>query len=120
MKKAKLDDDLMESGKAVLKRWLSDYCHKPSYLTTLNINDTKLQETLFKHFSDVVPSLLQKVKVGGVTKYVIDEKFEKLIAWPLEHFICGIKGFSSLQAYSKPLKFCGRVFKVGDPTYSCR
>ena len=88
----------------------------------IQINNSKLETELFKYFSDVVPKLLTENKVGGVLRYSTDEsKFEKLIAKELEYFICNSYNTSEvLQKFSNPSKFCGKVFGLGDPTYTCK
>ena len=88
----------------------------------IQINDTKLGKELFTYFSNVVPTLLRESKIGGVLRYSTDEnKFEKLIAKELEYFICNSYSTNEvLQEFSNPSKFCGKVFGLGDPTYTCK
>ena len=88
----------------------------------IRINESKLEKELFKYFSDVVPTLLTENKVGGVLRYSTDEKiFEKLIAKELEYFICNSYNVNEiLKEFSNPSKFCGKVFGLGDPTYTCK
>nr|DBA27212.1 TPA: hypothetical protein GDO54_011378 [Pyxicephalus adspersus] len=48
---------------------------------------------------------------------------QHVLLGPLEWYICGEDpaiGFSKLEQANKPSQLCGRVFKVGEPTYSCR
>ncbi|PRD23207.1 UNVERIFIED_CONTAM: E3 ubiquitin-protein ligase UBR2 [Trichonephila clavipes] len=49
---------------------------------------------------------------------------ESIIFTPLEQFICGRKDsakvFEHLKTLSDTPSLCGRVFKSGEPTYSCR
>ncbi|KAG2467425.1 UBR2 ligase, partial [Polypterus senegalus] len=48
---------------------------------------------------------------------------QHLLLGPMEWYLCGedpATGFAKLEQASKPSHLCGRVFKVGEPTYSCR
>ncbi|XP_070569458.1 E3 ubiquitin-protein ligase UBR2-like isoform X2 [Ptychodera flava] len=86
-------------------------------------NDVQsLQATLFKYWSSHVPNI-----------YTIDDEAEvptqdntgrDLIFSPLEWFICSGSDpkvvFKKLKQEDDPPKLCGRVFKMGEPTYSCR
>ena len=80
-------------------------------------------DELFNFLSDAVPALLKEVEVGGIIKYIIEEDdFMSNIGKYLEKFICGKScpgGFDELKSFGKPSKFCGKVFNVGDPTYTC-
>uniref|UniRef100_A0A4W2HFR9 E3 ubiquitin-protein ligase n=1 Tax=Bos indicus x Bos taurus TaxID=30522 RepID=A0A4W2HFR9_BOBOX len=47
----------------------------------------------------------------------------QVLLGPMEWYLCGEDpelGFSKLEQTNKPSHLCGRVFKVGEPTYSCR
>eukprot|EP00111_Clytia_hemisphaerica_P018489 TCONS_00054716-protein len=88
----------------------------------IQIRDTKLEKEIFEYLSNVVPSLLTENDVGGVLRYVTNtEKFEKLIAQELEYFLCNSYNTKeTLEEFSNPTKFCGKVFELGDPTYTCK
>ncbi|XP_073776610.1 E3 ubiquitin-protein ligase UBR2 isoform X6 [Danio rerio] len=46
-----------------------------------------------------------------------------LLQGPLEWYLCGEEpsvGLSKLEQNNQPSQLCGHVFKVGEPTYSCR
>ncbi|XP_037700845.1 E3 ubiquitin-protein ligase UBR2 isoform X4 [Choloepus didactylus] len=48
---------------------------------------------------------------------------QHVLLGPMEWYLCGedpVFGFSKLEQTNKPSHLCGRVFKVGEPTYSCR
>ncbi|XP_054719736.1 E3 ubiquitin-protein ligase UBR2-like [Uloborus diversus] len=53
-----------------------------------------------------------------------EEKANKVLFEPLEQFVCGSKDPSQVFEYLKSLSetpsLCGKVFKAGEPTYSCR
>ena len=121
MKKAKTD--------AVCVNWLELFAHDPSLNTSSSpteyvICDSKLEEHLFEYFSSVVPSLLEEVSSNGFLKYNANvEEFQAKVCKQFEHFICGgitDNGIQELARYSKPQKFCGKVFNVGDLTYTCK
>lgn len=91
----------------------------PSEIRT---KDSNLEKELFKYLSSIVPTLLTESKVGGVLRFSTDEKeFEKLISKELEYFICQTYDSKEvLEEFSNPSKFCGKVFGLGDPTYTCK
>ena len=133
MKKAKLETShfLQESvERKISQKWITEFEKDSQRFELLscpsqcNITETKLETTLFKYLSDTVPYLLKETQVGGVIKFIVDEdKFQEHITTVLEEFICGQDckgGFHDLKSYGKPSKFCGKVFNVGDPTYSCK
>uniref|UniRef100_A0A452U648 E3 ubiquitin-protein ligase n=1 Tax=Ursus maritimus TaxID=29073 RepID=A0A452U648_URSMA len=48
---------------------------------------------------------------------------QHVLLGPMEWYLCGEDpafGFPKLEQANKPSHLCGRVFKVGEPTYSCR
>ncbi|XP_075451842.1 E3 ubiquitin-protein ligase UBR2 isoform X1 [Ascaphus truei] len=48
---------------------------------------------------------------------------QHVLLGPMEWYLCGedpVTGFPKLEQANKPSHLCGRVFKVGEPTYSCR
>lgn len=54
---------------------------------------------------------------------VKEDKCQEKILNVLEHFLCGedpSSGFAKLQSQNKPPQLCGKMFKYGDPTFSCR
>ena len=138
MKKARLSPELLNLSPqllnldkyAIAKKWIEDFANDPAGLNTgnpsslFNIQNTKLQTSLYEYLSEEVPKLLKEVTITGVLKFVVDEEqFENVIGKPLEYFICGqdqIDGFAELKAQSKPAKYCGKLFNVGDPTYTCK
>ena len=79
---------------------------------------------MFEYFSHVVPSIYTESSSTGVLKAVPDTKlFQELIVEPLEYFLLAShseNGFEWLKKFNSPPKFCGRVFNVGDPTFTCK
>lgn len=52
-----------------------------------------------------------------------DRKAKRFLFRPLETFICGGDPdviFQQLKQYDNPPSLCGRVFRLGEPTYFCR
>ncbi|XP_067091771.1 E3 ubiquitin-protein ligase UBR2 isoform X2 [Osmerus mordax] len=52
-----------------------------------------------------------------------DLRAQLLLQAPLEWYLCGedpSTGLAKLQQSNQPSQLCGHVFKVGEPTYSCR
>lgn len=48
---------------------------------------------------------------------------KRLLIEPLERFLCGGDPevvFKQLKEFDDPPVLCGKVFKYGEPTYSCR
>ena len=88
------------------------------------IANQTLREILYSYLASVVPLTLKKERVNDVEKLVIDhKKWKPLIEWPLGYFICGEDPDIELgrikEMDSAPM-FCGKVFEMGDPTYSCK
>ncbi|XP_078001009.1 E3 ubiquitin-protein ligase UBR2-like [Glandiceps talaboti] len=81
---------------------------------------TALKEKLFNYWSNQVPAIYFLNEVDKEQ----DAKANVLLYSPLEWFICGGKDpkttFKELKQSDDPPKLCGRVFKMGEPTYSCR
>lgn len=129
MKKAKLEELVSSYNHAnVWQDWIEIFSREKTLNAELacpslvNIHDSEIRNVLCSYISDIVPTLLTEDFVGGVLRYVADnEKTMKYLFTPLEHFISNSKaGFHDLKTYSKPNKFCGKVFDVGDPTYTCK
>lgn len=52
-----------------------------------------------------------------------ERKAKRFLFRPLETFICDGDPdviFQQLKQYDNPPALCGRVFRLGEPTYSCR
>lgn len=76
-----------------------------------------------KHLSDYVYKCFELQSEPNLKALINEEKCQRMIFAPLEYFICGEDptiGFQKLQSSNSPSQLCGKVFKVGEPTYSCR
>ena len=76
-----------------------------------------------KHLSEYAFLCFEVHSVPNLKAVFNEEKCQQMIFTPLEYFICGEDpsvGFQKLQNTNLPSQLCGRVFKVGEPTYSCR
>lgn len=129
VKKAKLEEIVSTYDHAdVWKEWVQTFS-KDAQLNTnitcpslMNHKDSETRRVISEYMSDIVPTLLKEDYVGGVTRYVADEsKMMKYLLTPLECFLLNSKApASDLKTYSKPNKFCGKVFAYGDLTYTCK
>lgn len=93
----------------VLQKYESEYAHG------------NLEQTLNSHWAEYVP-IVYKAKVDVDTANE-ERKANKFLLRPLEQFICNGNPdfvFKQLKEYDKPSHLCGRSFKNGEPTYSCR
>ena len=76
-------------------------------------------QLLSKHvFTCFETSQTQVLKVN-----IREDKCQEKIFNVLEYFLCGedpSSGFQRLQSQNKPPQLCGKTFKYGDPTFSCR
>ncbi|KAJ4923807.1 hypothetical protein JOQ06_028062, partial [Pogonophryne albipinna] len=88
-----------------------------------------LQQELYRHLAQYVPRILC---VGGWAASSREEHREEqredlavqlLLLAPLEWLLLGEEpssGLALLQENNQPSPLCGHVFRVGEPTYSCR
>ncbi|XP_028846030.1 E3 ubiquitin-protein ligase UBR2 isoform X2 [Denticeps clupeoides] len=82
---------------------------------------TDLPSEVYKHLACYVP----KIYCLGPN---LNPQNEELLAGlllqaPLEWYLCGedpSAGLAKLEQNNQPSQLCGHVFKVGEPTYSCR
>lgn len=76
-----------------------------------------------KHLSEHVYKCFELHSEPNLKAVINEEKCQRTIFSPLEYFVCGEDpktGFQKLQSMNSPSQLCGKVFKVGEPTYSCR
>lgn len=76
-----------------------------------------------KHLSEHVYKCFELHSEPNLKAVINEEKCQRTIFAPLEYFVCGEDpktGFQKLQSMNSPSQLCGKVFKVGEPTYSCR
>uniref|UniRef100_A0A8D9AGS5 E3 ubiquitin-protein ligase n=1 Tax=Cacopsylla melanoneura TaxID=428564 RepID=A0A8D9AGS5_9HEMI len=85
---------------------------------TLSITDFK------EHWKIWVPHLLSPEPKSSCLDWSFDEdKVQKVLFDSLEEFICdGLPEeiFQKVSQMDNPPSVCGRVFKMGEPTYNCR
>uniref|UniRef100_F1RUT9 E3 ubiquitin-protein ligase n=1 Tax=Sus scrofa TaxID=9823 RepID=F1RUT9_PIG len=82
---------------------------------------TDLAREVYQHLAYYVP----KIYCRGPNPFPQKEDTlaHQVLLGPMEWYLCGEDpglGFSKLEQTNKPSHLCGRVFKVGEPTYSCR
>lgn len=82
------------------------------------------RKVLHSYLANVVPFLMKQEVLGGVEKVTLDhEKWKALIEWPLTYFMCGEDpeiGLAKIREMDSPPQICGKVFDIGDPTYTCK
>lgn len=102
------ESDFSELGKTWLKRGKS-----AKDFTSIFMNH--LSENVFKCF--------EMHSVPNSKGLINEQKCQRMIFLPLEYYLCGedpIIGLQKLQSANSPSQLCGKVFKNGEPTYSCR
>uniref|UniRef100_A0A2K5DTH2 E3 ubiquitin-protein ligase n=1 Tax=Aotus nancymaae TaxID=37293 RepID=A0A2K5DTH2_AOTNA len=82
---------------------------------------TDLTREVYQHLAHSVP----KIYCRGPNPFPQKEDMlaQHVLLGPMEWYLCGEDpafGFPKLEQANKPSHLCGRVFKVGEPTYSCR
>jgi E3 ubiquitin-protein ligase UBR2 len=84
------------------------------------LNDTHFKE----HWRLYVPRVLSLDPNTNCLENVFDEEnVENILFAPLEEFICGgnpNEVFERIKRLDDPPSVCGRVYKLGEPTYNCR
>ncbi|XP_015779169.1 PREDICTED: LOW QUALITY PROTEIN: E3 ubiquitin-protein ligase UBR2-like [Acropora digitifera] len=76
-----------------------------------------------RHLSDFASRCFEVYSAPNLKAAINEEKCQRIIFTALEYFLCGedpIVGFQKLLNANSPSQLCGKVFKVGEPTYSCR
>uniref|UniRef100_A0A8C9ZWX3 E3 ubiquitin-protein ligase n=1 Tax=Sander lucioperca TaxID=283035 RepID=A0A8C9ZWX3_SANLU len=84
-----------------------------------------LQQEIYHHLAAYVPRILCVGPSGGSSREEQREELacQLLLLAPLEWLLLGAEpaaGLAALQENNTPSPLCGHVFKVGEPTYSCR
>ncbi|KAM8946628.1 E3 ubiquitin-protein ligase UBR2 isoform 2-T2 [Pelodytes ibericus] len=82
---------------------------------------TDLPHAVYMHFAHYVPKIFCQGTNPSPDKE--DMLSQNILLAPLEWYLFGEDpaiGFPKLKQANKPSQLCGRVFKVGEPTYSCR
>ncbi|XP_064411682.1 E3 ubiquitin-protein ligase UBR2 isoform X4 [Latimeria chalumnae] len=102
-----LDSDLLEcSAKDVALKWLQA---------------TDLPSDVYQHLAFYVPKIYCRSPNPNPERE--DMLAQHVLLGPMEWYLAGEDpaiGFPKLEQANKPSHLCGRVFKVGEPTYSCR
>ncbi|XP_077410578.1 E3 ubiquitin-protein ligase UBR2 isoform X2 [Vanacampus margaritifer] len=102
------------SAKDVASRWLAE---------------ANLQVEIYRHLAENVPRILCLGPSGCSSREEQREEQREelacqlLLLAPLEWLLLGedpAAGLPQLQENNQPSPLCGHVFKVGEPTYSCR
>uniref|UniRef100_A0A8C5PGM3 E3 ubiquitin-protein ligase n=1 Tax=Leptobrachium leishanense TaxID=445787 RepID=A0A8C5PGM3_9ANUR len=85
------------------------------------LHATDLRKDVYKHLGYYVPKIFCRGHNPSPDK---EEVFaQNVLLGPMEWYLFGEDptiGFPKLKQANKPSQLCGRVFKVGEPTYSCR
>ncbi|XP_011494451.1 PREDICTED: LOW QUALITY PROTEIN: E3 ubiquitin-protein ligase UBR2 [Ceratosolen solmsi marchali] len=89
------------------------------------MNKGILSNTHFKeHWRIWVPEIYRLEPTDNCLEWVFnEEQAQKFLYEPLEEFICNgnpNEVLKQLSQLDRPPSICGRVYKTGEPTYSCR
>uniref|UniRef100_A0A4W4FNW4 E3 ubiquitin-protein ligase n=1 Tax=Electrophorus electricus TaxID=8005 RepID=A0A4W4FNW4_ELEEL len=92
-----------------------------SFLPQKWLQATDLPKEVYQHLAGYVP----KIYCLGPNLNPTSEDLlaQLLLQAPLEWYLCGedpLVGLAKLEKNNQPSQLCGHVFKVGEPTYSCR
>uniref|UniRef100_A0A5F8H9W7 E3 ubiquitin-protein ligase n=1 Tax=Monodelphis domestica TaxID=13616 RepID=A0A5F8H9W7_MONDO len=82
---------------------------------------TDLTREVYQHLAHYVPKIYCRGPNPAPQRE--DMLAQHVLLGPMEWYLCGEDpafGFPKLEQANKPSHLCGRVFKVGEPTYSCR
>uniref|UniRef100_A0A4W3H8E2 E3 ubiquitin-protein ligase n=1 Tax=Callorhinchus milii TaxID=7868 RepID=A0A4W3H8E2_CALMI len=82
---------------------------------------TDLTRDVYQHLAYYVP----KIYCRGPNPNPLREEMlaQHILLGPMEWYLCGedpAVGINKLEKANKTSHLCGRVFKIGEPTYSCR
>jgi len=80
-----------------------------------------IKQALTEHWAQYVPSVFTAKPDADPGRE--ERKAEKFLFRPMETFLCNgepSEVFRLLKQKDQPPVLCGKVFKVGEPTYSCR
>ncbi|XP_075996582.1 E3 ubiquitin-protein ligase UBR2 isoform X2 [Genypterus blacodes] len=82
-----------------------------------------LQQQVYQHLAQYVPKILCLGPSSSREEQREELACQLLLLAPLEWLLLGQEpssGLALLQENNRPSPLCGHVFKVGEPTYSCR
>ena len=96
----------------------------PEWMTQ-SVNKTFSVQSLRKYWAKEVPFLFSPERDCDCLNITYDEEaVKKILFLPLDCFVSGSlepqPWFESLKQLDGPPKLCGRLFKNGEPTYSCK
>uniref|UniRef100_A0A8C6VFG7 E3 ubiquitin-protein ligase n=1 Tax=Naja naja TaxID=35670 RepID=A0A8C6VFG7_NAJNA len=109
----------METEVQALDRSLLECSSEEIALNWLQAPD--LPKEIYKHLAYYVPQIYCRGPNPAPERE--DMLAQHVLLGPMEWYLCGedpTYGFQKLEQANKPSHLCGRVFKVGEPTYSCR
>ncbi|KAI1894448.1 hypothetical protein AGOR_G00115920 [Albula goreensis] len=96
-----------------------DFSAKDTALKWLQVNE--LPKEVYQHLARYVPKIY--CLGPNLNPQSEDLLAQLLLQAPLEWYLCGedpSTGLAKLEQSNQPSQLCGHVFKVGEPTYSCR
>ncbi|XP_067901224.1 E3 ubiquitin-protein ligase UBR2 isoform X1 [Heterodontus francisci] len=102
-----------------IPKFLMDCSAKDIALSWLQA--TELTRDVYQHLAYYVP----KIYCRGSNPTPLHEEMlaQHILLGPMEWYLCGedpAVGITKLEKANKSSQLCGRVFKIGEPTYSCR
>ncbi|XP_041071114.1 E3 ubiquitin-protein ligase UBR2 isoform X1 [Carcharodon carcharias] len=102
-----------------IPKFLMDCSAKDIALNWLQAAD--LTRDVYQHLAYYVP----KIYCRGSNPNPLNEEMlaQHILLGPMEWYLCGedpAVGTTKLEKANKSSQLCGRVFKIGEPTYSCR
>ncbi|XP_067844935.1 E3 ubiquitin-protein ligase UBR2 isoform X3 [Heptranchias perlo] len=102
-----------------IPKFLMDCSAKDIALNWLQATD--LTRDVYQHLAYYVP----KIYCRGSNPNPLNEEMlaQHILLGPMEWYLCGedpTMGMTKLEKANKSSQLCGRVFKIGEPTYSCR
>lgn len=106
-------NDFKEKNLSIVSEWLTKF------------QSNTLLEADFRNYWKIwVPRILKPEIQGSSLEWSFNEqKAEQMLFNTLEEFICSgnsIEVLHGLTQQNYPPSVCGRVFKMGEPTYNCR
>lgn len=88
----------------------------------------RFNAVLRKHLAKYVPLVYAPTPISAPLASFAEQvegEVERLVLAPLERFLCGGVAqpdavFAALRRGDAPPALCGKVFRLGEPTYSCK
>lgn len=97
------------------------------WIHAMKYNDVDSPDVFKKLFhqllSKQVFGCFESIQTPILKVNIKEDKCQDKIFDVLEYFLCGedpLTGFAKLQSQNKPPQLCGKMFKFGEPTFSCR